>query len=106
MGAISLERLWPERFGDPNDAGPISPLRLPVSAEITRAGFERGSRGALIFEGETRVSVRLTERVWRYTLPDVSLVQTARRWRLEFGVDIDESGPLQPGHEVVVAQEP
>lgn len=107
MGGISLEQLLPERFGNPDAAGPISSLHMPLEGAVMRAGFERGSRGALVFEGETTVTVRLGERVWRYKQePDTSTIKTARRWRLEFGVKIDDAGPLLPGHVAVVAQEP
>src|SRR5690349_20478567 len=103
MGTISLDWLWPERFGDPNQAGAISPLGLPVAADRALVGFARDSTGSLIFGDELRVAVRLCEREWQYVqMPDVGTVQSARRWRLEFGVDIHATGPLQPGHRLIV----
>jgi hypothetical protein len=48
MQTISLERVSPEVFDDPHDAGPITRLHLRVEAWFMRAGFERKSRGELV----------------------------------------------------------
>jgi hypothetical protein len=107
MGSISMEELLPEVFGNPDDARPISPLRLPPKTRVMRSGFERSQRGELVFEGETEVGVRLVERVWEYKqLPDTSTLRKARCWRLEFGVDARKAAPITDGHVMVVAQEP
>lgn len=107
MGSISLEQLFPDHFGDPDDAGPISPMRMPLEAWVMRAGFEPHSRGEIVFEGETRVGVRFSERLWRYKQkPDTATERSARRWRLEFWADAGSAAPLAPGHTMVIAQEP
>jgi hypothetical protein len=116
VGMVSIGQLLPGHIFRPDDAFPISRLGLPATAKMTRIGFDRKPGQPLSFEGETRVKVRMEERLWRYKIrrtqkddkmkgekPDI---RESRRWRLEILVDAKNSDPVRPSHQVVVAQIP
>lgn len=116
MGTVSIEQLLPRHIFRPDDAFPISRLGFPASGKMTRIGFDRNPGQPLRFEGEMPVKVRMEERLWRYKLKrtekDVKKngekpnIRESRRWRLEILVDAKNSDPIQPPHQVVVAQTP
>jgi hypothetical protein len=108
VGVVSIEQLLPKHIFRPDDAFPISRLGLPAKAKITRIGFDRNSGQPLSFEGETPVKVRIEERLWRFKLKNSERrsIHEMRRWRLEILVDAKNSDPIQPSHQVVVAQTP
>lgn len=116
MGVVSIEQLLPRHIFRPDDAFPISRLGFPTRAKMTRIGFNRHPGQPLSFEGETPVKVRMEERLWRYKLKKTerggqqnsnkASIRESRRWRLEILVDARNSDPIQPSHQVVVAQIP
>jgi hypothetical protein len=116
VGVISMEQLLPRHFFRPDDAIPISRLGFPARGKMTRIGFDRKPGQPLRFEGETQVKVRMEERLWRYRVKrtkkdgeknsNKANTHETRRWRLEILVDARNSDPIQPTHEVVVAQTP
>lgn len=116
MGVISIKQLLPKHVFRPDDAFPISRLGFPARAKMTRIGFNRRPGQPLSFEGETPIKVRMEERLWRYKLKKTerggqqnsnkASIRESRRWRLEILVDAKSSDPIQPFHQVVVAQIP
>ena len=116
MGIVSIKKLLPSSVFQPDDAFPISRLWFPASAKMTRIGFEHKPGYPLKFEGETQVKVRMEERLWRYKLKGMerngeksnkkASIRESRRWRLEILVDARNAYPIQPLHQVVVAQIP
>lgn len=107
MGSISLEELLPEYFGNPHDSVPIGSVQFPIESAVMRTGFKPSSSETPVFEGETPVTVRFLERLWRYKqLPDPSTEWKSRRWRLELRLKVENAGTLKPGHVAVIAQQP
>jgi hypothetical protein len=116
VGVVSIEQLLPRHMFRPDDAIPISRLGLPARAKMTRVGFDRKPGQPLRFEGETPVRVRIEERLWRYKVKGAekgreknsnkASIRESRCWRLEILVDARNSDPIQPAHQVVVAQIP
>lgn len=116
VGVISIEQLLPRHIFRPDDAFPISRLGFPAKGKMTRVGFDRHRGQPLSFEGETDVKVRMEERLWRYKMKGTErgtdksryrgAIRESRRWRLEILVDAKDSQPIQPSHQVVVAQTP
>jgi hypothetical protein len=116
VGLVSIQQLLPRHIFRPDDAYPVSRLGLPATAKITRIGFDRIFGQPISFEGETQVKVRMEERLWRYKLKETERegeksskkpsIRESRRWRLEILVDARNSDPIQPPHQVVVAQTP
>jgi hypothetical protein len=116
VGMVSIEQILPRHLFRPDDAFPISRLGFPAKAKMTRIGFDRKPGQPLRFEGETPVKVRMEERVWRYKVRRMRKdekkngeklsIRESRRWRLEILVDAKHSDPIQPLHQVVVAQIP
>jgi hypothetical protein len=116
VGVVSIKQLLPCHIFRPDDAFPISRLGFPAKAKMTRIGFDRHPSQPLSFEGETPVKVRMEERLWRYKLKGAERsgernnnkksIRESRRWRLEILVDARNADPIQPSHQVVVAQTP
>lgn len=117
MGAISIERLLPQHFFRPDDASPIGAVHFPTEASIMRIGFDRKPGKPLLFEGETPVGIRLTQRTWHYKLrerkpgkdgKECQVIKTYEtdRWRLEILMDLNQAGPLRPRHAAVIVQTP
>ncbi len=106
MGQICAENLFPPHWSRPDDAQPIGTWSPSPALTATCVGFAPRHGDEILFEGETPLQVRWSERTWRYRYPGKDgAVRISNRWRMEIIADPKQTH-LRPGNNLVVVREP